>query len=99
MRRTGSILDWSDALIALEMYSAATSANHRVTPSNSGAQNVAGQRPGMRAALVQDLAIDDGVFDSFRPHHESASAAGQIVDRFPSAAGDLIVVKDRNVSG
>src|SRR5580693_6514131 len=31
-----------------------------------GAQNVAGERPSMRASLIQDLAINDGVLDSLR---------------------------------
>jgi len=59
---------------------------------------VARQRSSVRAALIKDLTIDNGVLNSFRPHDESASAAGQIVDRLPSAAGDPIVVKNRNVS-
>ena len=58
---------------------------------------MARKRPGMRAALVQDLTIDNGVFNSVGPHHESASAAGQIVNRFPGTAGDSLIVKYHNV--
>ena len=55
------------------------------------------ERSGMRAAVVQDLAIDNGALNSVGPHHESASATGQIVNRFPGTAGDSIIVKYHNV--
>ncbi len=59
---------------------------------------MAGQRAGMRIALVQDLTIYNGVLNSFGPHHESASATGQIVNRFPGTAGDPIIVENHDVS-
>src|SRR3984893_13823340 len=65
----------------------------------SGTQNLSGQRTGMRSSLIKHLTINNRVLNSFGPHHEATAAAGQIVDRFAGLAGNLIVVKNHNVSG
>ena len=57
-----------------------------------------GQRSTMRAALVQDLAIDDGVLDALRLRHQPPSAAGKIVAHFRTLGRvDPIEIENRDV--
>src|SRR5271155_2049907 len=63
-------------------------------------QNLPRQVARMMPVLVEHVAVDDGVFDALRRHHEPAAAAGQIV-LHARALGRayLALVEDRDVGG
>src|ERR1700722_8130147 len=60
--------------------------------------HLSGHRTAVLAVLIDDGAVDDCVFDTFRGHHEAASAAGQIVLHLRALRRiDSVVVEQRHV--
>src|SRR5208282_2866851 len=96
-RRTAAL--WSCAAVC-ELASQRRGRAHFSSSAGSGAQHAARHCAGMLAPLVEDVAVDDGVFDSLRGHYESAASARQIV-LHPRALGgaDRALIEDGDIGG
>src|SRR5690349_16107856 len=57
-------------------------AKNSVRSVDAGAQDTSRQVAAMTAVLVEHLAVDDGVLDALRGHHQAPAAAGQVIAHF-----------------